>query len=314
MIFTETVTTLAGSTAGNQNGSGSNVQFNNPVGICLNPRDECLYVCDHSNHSIRKISMQGEVSTFVGNNNLLKNPQGITMNHKENCFYVANYSAHTILKITSSGNASVFSGGENEAGNVDGVGTKARFRNPTSITVDQQSGNLYVGDKANHLIRKITPQGEVSTLAGSQAGFADGMGKSAKLNAPWSICFDENSQSLLVGDYNYSKLRRVRLNGEVTTVCDIPSNPTAVAVTSNESILVTCSNDKLYKVAHLGAQQYETVILAGTGKYERVDGRADSCSFCNPYGIAVHEASNTCFISDCSSHAIRKVSFVTPVV
>jgi len=308
----ETVTTLAGSTSGNQDGSGSNAQFNGPVALCLNPRDECLYVCDYSNNCIRRTSMQGEVSTFVGSNSLLRRPRGIAFHFKKNCFFITNFDAHTIIKITSSGVASVFAGGDNSSGNVDGVGTNARFHSPGSITIDQQSGNLFVSDYSNNLIRKITPQGEVSTLAGSQGGFADGMGQSAKFNAPWGICFDENSQSLLVCDRNNSKLRRVRLNGEVTTVCDIP-NPAGVAVTSNQSILVVSATHKLYKAAYLGGQQYETVILAGTGKGGRVDGRADSCSFNYPYGIAVHEPSNACFIADYSNYAIRKVLFATPV-
>jgi len=143
------------------------------------------------------------------------------------------------------------------------------------------------------------------------------MGNSAKFNYPIAISFDEYSQSLLVSDYSNSKLRRVRLNGEVTTVCDVGKVPIpiAVAVTSNQSILVTCTNNKLYKIAYLaGTQQYEAVVVAGTGKAESVDGGADSCSFNNPYGIALHEASNTCFISDFNSGTIRKVSFALPVV
>jgi len=69
---------------------------------------------------------------------------------------------------------------------------------------------------------------------------------------------------------------------------------------------------KLYKVAQLSAHQYEAVVLAGTGNDERGDAGADECSFYYPSGIAVHEPSNTCFISDNCNHAIRKVLFATP--
>jgi len=287
----------------------SGVQY--PFGMCLNPRDGCLYVCNTSNDSIRKISMKGDVGTFIAKNNLLKNPKGIVMNYKENCFFVVSSGAHTILKITFSGAVSIFAGGDKLPGNSDGVGTKATFNSPISIAIDQQSGNLFVGDQLNYIIRQISPKGEVSTLAGSVAGFADGTGKSAKFGNIFAICFDGISRSLLVSDNCNSKLRRVGLNGEVTTVCDIPS-PTAVTVTSSQSILVTSHNHKLYNVVY-GERKYEAVVLAGTGTAGKLDGRAGECSFNNPLGIAVHEPSNTCFISDFSSHSIRKVSFATPV-
>jgi len=264
-------------TQGNQDGNGSNACFNSPFGICFNPRDECLYVTDRINHKLKKISMQGEVSTFVS----MTNPRGVVMNFQENCFFVSTYESHTIVKISSSGTVSLFAGGENSNGNDDGVGTNARFYYPNNLAIDQQTGNIFVSDQLNHLIRKITPQGEVSTIAGSERGFADGMGKATKFSYPCGICFDENSQSLLVCDYRNSKLRRVKLNGVVTTMCDIPS-PTAVVLTSHQSFLVASTTHKLYKVAHLGEEQYEAVVLAGTGKGERVDGRADQCSFYYP--------------------------------
>ena len=113
--------------------------------------------------------------------------------------------------------------------------------------------------------------GEVSTLAGSQQGFADGNGRAAKFSTPNGICFEDNSRSLLVCDWGNNKLRRVQLNGtlsypppcylflgylirdagEVTTLCDIPV-PFFVAVTANHTILVTSIANTLYKVTHQG--------------------------------------------------------------
>ena len=122
--------------------------------------------------------------------------------------------------------------GSGQPGCSDGVGSNASFNNPCGIAIDQQTGNVYVTDKSNHSIRKITSQGvymktcslyffstlmtttgEVSTLAGSESGFADGNGEAAEFRDPIGICFDQNSQSLLVCDFNNEKLRRVQLNG-----------------------------------------------------------------------------------------------------
>ena len=120
--------------------------------------------------------------TFVARNQV-QYPYGIAMNHKMNCFYVGNFHAHTISKITASGTlfflfsflpllfsvigtiVNPSSGavssfvGSGQPGSADGVGSNASFTHPRGIAVDQQTGNLYVCDYSNHLIRRITPQG-----------------------------------------------------------------------------------------------------------------------------------------------------------
>ena len=212
-----------------------------------------------SSHCVLKTNLirpSGDVTTFVEKDGV-KSPFDIAMNHKANCFYVTSHGAHTITKITSSGiytfssrsflpnflwsimvNSHTHAGtvsafaGSGEQGSSDGVGSSASFHHPYGIAINQQTGDVFVSDWSDHLIRKITPQGvcmktlfvilclmlmitkgDVSTLAGSQQGFADGNGKVVEFSHPAGICFDENSQSLFVCDYGNSKLRRVQLNG-----------------------------------------------------------------------------------------------------
>ena len=195
------------------------------------------------------------------------------------------------------GSMSSFAGSGRE-GSSDGVGSKASFNYPLGVAVDQQTGNLFVSDRGNYTIRKITPQGtcedlllvrdtngiktgEVSTLAGSPGspGCADGTGEAARFSSPYGICFDEIDQSLLVCDVDSYKLRRVQLNGirlpslfcfpilllpaflaqssyhvdagKVSTLCEI-EQPTFVAVTANQTILVSTGVNALYKVTHQG--------------------------------------------------------------
>jgi hypothetical protein len=110
------VTTFTGSVQGLKNDKRLNAQFNQPWGMCLSPHDGCLYVCDHANQAIRKVTMQGiwqlfpvikqlknlnnkgEVSTFAK----ITQPCGIVMNHKTKGFYVTGLS-HAIFKVTDSG-------------------------------------------------------------------------------------------------------------------------------------------------------------------------------------------------------------------
>ena len=106
--------------------------------------------------------------------------------------------------------------------------------------------------------------GEVTTLAGSSQGFADGIGNASKFNFPEGIWFEEKSRSLLVSDYHNSKLRRVELNGidhksvsspinfdtgKVSTLCDVPS---LCGVTSSCDTIFVCSPNKIFKITLTG--------------------------------------------------------------
>ena len=128
------------------------------------------------------MTFAGDVTTFVASKSTLSKPAGIVMNHKENVFFVANYGSNTINKISSSGMetslalhsfpsfsptyqgvVSVFTG-NGKFGTNDGDASNARFKAPTWIAIDQETGNLFVNDRLDHTIRKITPQGELAYM------------------------------------------------------------------------------------------------------------------------------------------------------
>jgi len=281
------VTTLAGSGEfGYKDNKGLNSQFAYPYGCCLNPFDECLVICDNRNNCIRKVTLEGDVSTFAQ----VPQPNSIVMNFKENCFFVSSDN-HVIFKISLSGTVSVY---ENNAGNLFGP---KKFAYPIGVTVDQKRGNLFVCDNNNQLIRQVTPRGEVSTLAGSKSGYKDGNGKSAEFNQPRGIFYEPSSESLLVCDYGNHKLRRVLLNGDVTTLCHI-SNLRAVTITENQTILIS-TDDQIYRVTCSKDQQYTATVLVS------VDSRGKKCSLLN--GLAVHEASHSCFVTDRNGHTVMKI-------
>lgn len=176
------VTTLAGSSKGFADGSGSNAKFHFPPGVAIDGSGN-VYVADVENHKIRKITPNGEVSTLagsnpgfedaVGTNAQFNNPTGVAVDAQNNVF-VADVFNHKIRKINQGGEVSTIAG--STQGFADGTGANAQFNNPTGVAVDVE-GNIYVADRDNHKIRKITPTGQVSTLAGSTEGFAEGAGK-----------------------------------------------------------------------------------------------------------------------------------------
>jgi len=143
---------------------------------------------------------------------------GIVYDSEDNLF-VVNSSRHHILKITPEGDVTVFAGQETGGFGsfAEGNGTSARFDNPRDIVIDEND-NLYVTDQSNHRIRKISPGGDVTTLAGNgQVGFENGNGIEAQFNNPLGIDF-YNGEYFLVGDLDNDAIRRVDLDGNVTTL------------------------------------------------------------------------------------------------
>ena len=208
------VSTLAGSSGGYADGTGTAAKFKNPYGIAVD-KDENVYVADYMNHKIRKITSTGVVSTLAGSISgdkdgigmeaQFQNPYGIAVDKDENV-YVADYINHKIRKITSTGVVSTLAG-SGAMGFADGTGTSAKFKFPLGVAVDGD-GNVYVGDKNNNKIRKITSTGVVSTLAGSTAGFADGTGTAAQFYYPSGVAVDKDG-NVYVSDYVNHKIRKI---------------------------------------------------------------------------------------------------------
>lgn len=220
------VTTFAGSgSVGSTDGQGTAASFYYPSALTIDPNDN-LFVSDQYNHKIRKITPVGLVSTIAGvgyesfsDGPALTagfyRPEGIALDKAGN-LYVADYNNHRIRKITPAGLVSTLAGSGN-AGSADGTGTAASFNLPISLTVDAD-GTVYVADQANNKIRKVTASGVVTTLAGSgTAAFADGKGSAASFSLPTGIVMDA-SGNLLVSDRSNNRIRRISMDGTVTTV------------------------------------------------------------------------------------------------
>ena len=215
-----TVTTFAGSdSTGFADGPAATASFFHPGGITIDAAGN-IYVADAGNNLIRKVS-GGTVSTVAGNklgatpDNTFSNPTGTAIDASGN-IYTANFLANNILKINSAGLVSIFAG-SGDTGSANGVGIAASFYFPNSLAVDR-GGNVYVSDGVNDLIRKITPDGTVSTLAGSGvAGAADGTGIAASFNGPAGLAVDAGG-NVYVADANNNRIRKITPAGVVTTV------------------------------------------------------------------------------------------------
>lgn len=223
------VTTLAGSVGvwGWADGIGQAAQFNGVGSVAVAP-DGNVFASEYYGNTIRKITPDGKVTTFAGAAVAGDNRDGAGTDARFNApnfitadqggtLYVADYGNNTIRKISPTGIVSTFAG-SGRPGSADGKGAEASFNGPNSIAIDE-GGNLFVTDSVNNTIRKITPSGVVSTLAGfaGATGSADGAGKSARFSYPWGIALDRKG-NLYVADSNNNAIRKVSSAGVVTTV------------------------------------------------------------------------------------------------
>jgi sugar lactone lactonase YvrE len=219
-----TTTVAGGDTSTTNNGSingiGINASFFDPASVSLDGAGN-IFVADAGNDLIRKIAPGAVVTSFAGTvtdslaANIFNNPTGVTLDSHGNIF-VANYLDNNILKVNSAGAVSVFAGTDS-IGSANGPASQATFYFPNSVAVDG-SGNVYVSDGVNNLIRKITTDGTVSTLAGSGlAGAVDATGTQASFNGPAGLTVDATG-NVYVADSNNNLIRKITPDGVVTTV------------------------------------------------------------------------------------------------
>lgn len=245
------VSTVAGTgSPGADDGIGVQASFRFPLGVAVDAAGN-VYVADTDNHMIRKIATNGEVTTVAGNGTSgsadgtgpgasFSLPVGVAADATGN-LYVADVLNHKIRKITPIGEVSTFAG-SGSIGSANGAGTAASFTFPQGVAVDG-AGNVYVADTDNHRIRKITPGGEVSTLAGSGLpGSADGTGAAASFNLPHGVAVDAFGNIYVADRFNF-KIRRITPAGVVTTLAGISTfgsvDGIAAVASFNEPVGVT---------------------------------------------------------------------------
>ncbi|WP_219621531.1 NHL repeat-containing protein [Cupriavidus pauculus] len=324
------VSTLAGSgSSGAANGIGAAASFYFPFGVAVDASGN-VYVADQGNNLIRKITPTGVVSTLAGSGSSgsadgtgaaasFSYPYGVAVD-ASGTVYVADTFNHEIRKITSTGVVSTLAG-SGSSGSADGTGTAASFSTPFGVAVDA-SGNVYVADQGNQLIRKITPTGVVSTLAGSGSlGSTDGIGTAASFNAPSGIAVDA-SGNVYVVDQGSHAIRKITPTGVVSTLAGSGSSgsadgigtaasfssPFGVAVDASANVYVADQGSHaIRKITPAGVVS----TLAGSGSGGAADGIGTAASFNLPLGVAV-DASGNVYVADTRNHEIRKITPVVP--
>lgn len=320
------VTTFAGSgSQGATNGTGTSASFKSPYSLAVDA-SENVYVADTDNHLIRKITPAGVVSTFAGSGSAgsvngtgtassFNYPEGIAVDALGNV-YVGDTYNQVIRKITPAGDVTTLAG-SGSVGSVNGTGAAASFNYPKGVAVDA-SGNVYVADSGNNLIRKITAAGVVSTLAGSGSqGSTDANGMAASFRGPSALVSNDLGNLYVADTYNNS-IRKITSAGDVTTLAGSGSPgatngtgigakfyyPAGVTLDGSGNIYVAdVFNDVIRKITAAGVVS----TFAGSGNTGSTNGSGTTAKFNLPNGVAIG-ASGNLYVADQSNHLIRKIT------
>ncbi len=313
---------------------GAAATFNAPHGVALDSAG-VTFVADTMNNLIRRITANGDVTTFAGylasghvdgqsGDARFSYPSGLVV-APDGALYVADSA--TIRKITPNAIVSTFVGLDSESGNVDGVGAAARVQLSGQLAIDS-AGNLYFAQSTTHTIRKVTPQGVVTTIAGAgEPGENDGIGTAARFSYPLGTAVD-GIGNVYVADSNNHTIRKIAPDGTVTTMAG------KAGVTGNVDGVGSAA--RFFRPMGIAADAVGTLYVADQGNHTiraitpggvvttiggvalfpaNTDGVGAAARFYQPTGIAVDAAGNL-VVADLVNHGIRRgvAARSTPVI
>jgi streptogramin lyase len=312
-----TVSTFVGnSSAGFIDGDGTAASFYSPQGITIGSTGT-IYIADAFNSAIRTVTTGGTVNTLTGNGTIgyvdgsLANarfyaPQSVVTDASGN-IYVADFSNNVIRKITPAGAVSTLAG-SGSAGYNDGTGTAASFNNPRGLVIDG-SGNLYVADRGNNLVRKVTAAGVVTTFAGNRtAAWVDNTtATTASFNKPSGLAIDASGNIYVADALNYS-IRKITSAGVVSTYLGDPKHqvigsPSALTFDAKGNLFIADQTGRIFEITT------DKVLLPLAGLSATAgfaEGSGKNALFASPQGVAA-DASGNLYIADSGNNRIRKI-------
>lgn len=331
------ITTVAGSSARGFSGDGGSAlqaRLNMPVALALGD-DGTLFIADSGNNRVRAVDPQGVIRTVAGGGigdggdprqATLNLPYGVAVD-KRGRLYIADTEHHRIRRLTlgaenprietiAGTGLSGYNGDERPA-------IEARLNSPRGLAVDAE-GNLYIADTFNHRVRKITPDGVITTVAGTgRAGFSGdgGLATRAELRLPLAVAVDAEGR-LYIADAGNNRVRRVELDGTITTIVgtgkrgfggdDGPAiaaaldTPAALAFDKDGRLLIADAGNHRLRRVDLSSGTIVTIAGKGTPGSGGDGGAAKEAELNTPSGLAV-DAEGTVYIADSGNHRVRKI-------
>jgi hypothetical protein len=325
------VTTLAGLAAspGDADGRGGMARFDTPLGVAVDVLGNVI-VADRGNRTIRRVTPAGLTTTLAGTTGLgvvgdgparlatFVRPLGVAVAADGNVF-VTEYLTCELRRIDARGTVATVAGAG--CGAEDGPAGTGTLRQPAGVAVDEATGDVIVADSGNHAIRRVTPDGTITTVAGSLGvpGGDDGRGTDARFNLPWEVAVDA-AGNIWVADSGNATVRRVAPDGTVTTVAGTAGmrghrdgtgalaefrSPQGVAIEPSGNLLVADAGNN--DVRRVDLPSGVVTRVAGTPpEVGRADGSGVAARFDSPTGMV--RDGELLVVADRKNNAIRRVT------
>jgi len=294
-----------------------------------------VFIDDGNNFRVRKVNSMGIISTIAGTGTVgysgdggpataanLNYPRDIAFDGSGN-MYIADNVNNVIRKVNTAGIISTFAGTGTAGYTGDGgAATSAELYNPMGVAIDG-SGNVYIGDHFNHVVRKVNGSGIISTFAGNGINGYSGDGgpaTAAELGLPVGITFDATG-NLYIGDGYDGALRKVNTSGVISTFAGNGTygssgdgGPATLAAVSPADVAVDhwgnvyFADDNFGRIRKVNTSGFISTY-AGTGAYDYCcdGGPATVAKLAGPYGVAV-DAIGRVYIADTYNGRVRAVS------
>jgi sugar lactone lactonase YvrE len=336
-----TISTAAGNGAqgfGGDGGPAIEAKLNHPCAVAVD-REGALYIADSSNHRIRKVGRDGKIATLAGTGQpgfggdggpaaqaQLQGPYGVSVDRHGNV-YVADQRNNRVRKITAHGTISTVAGNGKRGFVGDGGPAIGAALAGPNATVSDADGNLYIADSGNHRVRKVSPDGMITTIAGTKQGYAGDGGPAvgAKLNLPAALALDGKG-TLYIGDFLNHVVRKVSPDGVIQTVAGtgergfngdgLPATraqlnePGGVGIATDGSLLIADGlNFRVRRVGPDGIIQ----SIAGTGrKGASGDGGPATQACLSVLDIMTVDGRGNVYVADYGSNQVRKLTPAKP--
>ncbi|CAN7388137.1 NHL repeat-containing protein [Pseudoduganella sp. LjRoot289] len=321
------ITTLAGDgTPGAAEGNMplTVARFSDPYGVAVDAAGS-IYIADAGeNNRIRKLTPGGATSTLAGGKEgfadgpaaqaMFNTPSGIAVDGKGN-LYVADTGNNAIRKVAPDGTVSTLAG-SGVAGTADGKGREAQFNGPIGVAVDE-AGVVYVADTYNDSIRRIAPDGSVTTIAGNGApGDADGPALKAGFDTPCALVLDADG-ALLIADTRNNAIRKLSKDGQVTTVQRAPDSDRQ-ALLRRPLALARSHDGHLYIASGSGGRILQLApdgelggLVDVSQRIEPAYGSDGKVQLYAPRGIALAR-NGSLVVTDGATFRVQRISAATP--
>jgi sugar lactone lactonase YvrE len=341
------ITTYAGSGSLGYLGDGgpaTDATLNYPSDVCLDPAGN-LYIADFYNNVVRKVSPAGIITTVAGTgygagsagggsfggdggpatDALLNGPYAVAVDAAGNVLFADGYN-HNVRKISPSGTITNFAGNHTAGYSGDGgQATAAALNNPVGLAIDK-TGNVYIADDHNHVVRKVTPAGIISTFAGNDTlGYSGdgGPATAAEMNNPIGLAIDSTGNLFIADDIN-NNIRMVNPAGIISTYVATDTArgysgdggpataahlflPRHIGCDRYGNLYISdLANNVIRMVAATGSHTISTFAGIGTYGYTGDNGPATAAEFQSVNGVCV-DTSGKVYIADVGNAAIRKV-------